>query len=179
MSARLRRDIAQLVENPPADVIFAESGITSLESVTVVLNGPEGTPFSGGAWKVTLKLEGYPTAAPKAYFNTKIFHPNVDPQTGEVCVDTLKRDWSPDVDLSHILLTIRCLLIEPNPDSSLNEDAGRLIQEDYSAFEKTARLMTRVHALTGRHEEPPVDAMNESAKVDKPRSNRKIGLKRL
>jgi hypothetical protein len=40
------------------------------------------------------------------------------------------------------------LLIQPNPESSLNEEAGKLLLEDYSAFERTARVMTKVHALT-------------------------------
>ena len=38
---------------------------------------------------------------------------------------------------------IRCLLIYPNAESALNEDAGKLILEDYADFEKRARLMTK------------------------------------
>ena len=30
--------------------------------------------------------------------------------------------------LRDVLLVVRCLLIEPNPDSALNEEAGRLLQ---------------------------------------------------
>lgn len=48
-----------------------------------------------------------------------------------------------------VLQTIRCLLIQPNPESSLNEEAGKLLLEDYAAFERTARIMTKVHALKG------------------------------
>jgi len=33
---------------------------------------------------------------PKGYFLTKIFHPNVG-QQGEICVNTLKKDWKPDL----------------------------------------------------------------------------------
>jgi ubiquitin-conjugating enzyme E2 S len=42
--------------------------------------------------------------------------------------------------------TISCLLIHPNPDSALNSAAGALLQEDYEAFAKQARLMTSIHA---------------------------------
>jgi ubiquitin-conjugating enzyme E2 S len=42
--------------------------------------------------------------------------------------------------------TISCLLIHPNPDSALNSAAGALLQEDYDAFAKHARLMTSIHA---------------------------------
>ena len=60
------------------------------------------------------------------FFLTKIFHPNVGP-TGEICVNTLKKDWKPDLGIKHILVTIKCLLIYPNPESALNEEAGKLL----------------------------------------------------
>ena len=37
------------------------------------------------------------------FFLTKIFHPNVA-KSGEICVNTLKKDWKPDLGLQHILL---------------------------------------------------------------------------
>lgn len=40
----------------------------------------------------------------------------------------------------------RCLLIEPFPESALNEEAGRLLMEDYEAYATHARLMTSIHA---------------------------------
>ena len=60
------------------------------------------------------------------FFLTKIFHPNVGPN-GEICVNTLKKDWKPDLGIKHILITIKCLLIFPNPESALNEEAGKLL----------------------------------------------------
>jgi hypothetical protein len=79
------------------------------------------------------------------YFLTKIFHPNVS-KGGEICVNVLKRDWAPDMGLRHVLLVVRCLLIEPFPESALNEEAGKLLLEDYADFAKHARLMTSIHA---------------------------------
>ena len=37
------------------------------------------------------------------FFITKIFHPNVA-KNGEICVNTLKKDWKPDLGIKHILL---------------------------------------------------------------------------
>jgi len=42
---------------------------------------------------------------------------------------------------------VRCLLIEPNPESALNEEAGRLFMEDYESYARRARLMTNIHAI--------------------------------
>lgn len=45
--------------------------------------------------------------------------------------------------------TIKCLLIHPNPESALNEEAGRLLLEDYAEYESRARLLTEIHAMGG------------------------------
>lgn len=63
---------------------------------------------------------------------TKIFHPNVAQPSGDICVNTLKKDWNPAKwNLGNILEVIKCLLIVPFPESSLNEEAGRQFMEDY------------------------------------------------
>lgn len=79
------------------------------------------------------------------WFATKIFHPNVS-SAGEICVNTLKKDWKSSYGISHILVTIKCLLIYPNPDSALDEEAGKLLQENYESYCERAKLITSVHA---------------------------------
>lgn len=61
-------------------------------------------------------------------------------------MNVLKRDWKPDLGLRHVLTVIRCLLIEPNAESALNEEAGKLLLEGFGEFAKKARLMTSIHA---------------------------------
>lgn len=61
-------------------------------------------------------------------------------------MNTLKRDWKPSNSLSHVLQIVRCLLIVPFPESSLNDDAGKLFMESYEDFSKKAKLMTKIHA---------------------------------
>lgn len=81
------------------------------------------------------------------YFMTKIFHPNVAVPSGEICVNTLKKDWNPSSwSLTHIFEVVKCLLIVPFPESSLNEEAGREFMESYDEFFNNARLYTSVHA---------------------------------
>jgi len=66
---------------------------------------------------------------------------------GDICVNTLKKDWEPTVTLAHIFKVIRCLLIIPFPESSLNDEAGKLFMESYDEFAKRARIMTKVHSI--------------------------------
>ncbi len=42
---------------------------------------------------------------------------------------------------------IRCLLIVPFPESSLNDEAGKQFMESYDDYAKRARLLTSVHAM--------------------------------
>lgn len=63
---------------------------------------------------------------------------------GDICVNTLKRDWNADVTIRHVLQVIRCLLIVPFPESSLNDEAGKLFMDSYEEFARRARIMTNV-----------------------------------
>ncbi|CAA2989015.1 ubiquitin-conjugating enzyme E2 22-like [Olea europaea subsp. europaea] len=80
------------------------------------------------------------------YFLTKIFHPNIA-TNGEICVNALKKDWNPSLGLRHVLIVIRCLLIEPFPESALNEQAGKMLLENYEEYARHAKLYTGIHAL--------------------------------
>jgi hypothetical protein len=118
---------------------------------------------------VKLALSGeFPSVPPKAYFLTKIFHPNVS-KTGEICVNTLKKDWKADMGLAHIFTVIKCLLIHPNPASALNEDAGKLLLENFEDFESHARMMTEIHARPA----PAAGAAEEEA--DEPEEGEEEG----
>jgi ubiquitin-conjugating enzyme E2 S len=66
----------------------------------------------------------YPEVPPRGFFLTKIYHPNVA-DNGDICVNTLKKDWTTEVTIKHIFQVIRCLLIVPFPESSLNCEAGK------------------------------------------------------
>eukprot|EP01079_Euglenida_sp_SAG-EU17-18_P008685 gene8685-1556_t len=144
-----------------------------IEGINVVMNdqdistidaeiyGPKDTPFEGGVFQVRLNLgSDYPDGPPKGWFLTKIFHPNVS-NKGEICVNTLKRDWQKDLGIKHVLTVIRCLLIEPNPDSALNEEAGMLLLEEYSTYFTRAQMYTKIHACTGKEKENSAENPNQ------------------
>lgn len=44
------------------------------------------------------------------------------------------------------LQTVKCLLIVPNPESALNEEAGKLLLEKYDDYSKRAQWWTDIHA---------------------------------
>lgn len=110
------------------------------------LEGPQGTPYESKFFRLKLVLGvDFPSSPPRGFFLTKIYHPNVDMSTGAICVNTLKKDWTAETTFSHVLSVIRCLLIVPFPESSLNDEAGKLFMESYDEYSKRAHLMADVH----------------------------------
>ncbi|KAB5590884.1 Ubiquitin-conjugating enzyme E2 S [Ceratobasidium theobromae] len=146
---KLVKEITQLRNEPPEGIRIVQVRITHLLQFSKVAqsgHGAEGTPYAGGYFYVRFNFtDEFPAAPPRAAMVTKIFHPNVSRQ-GEICVNTLKKDWKPTYGLGHILVTIKCLLIYPNPESALDEESGKLLLEDWDEFCGRARMWTSVHA---------------------------------
>ncbi len=46
--------------------------------------------------------------------------------------------------------TVKCLLIYPNAESALNEEAGKLLLEQYQDYFSRAKMMTEIHARPSR-----------------------------
>lgn len=107
-----------------------------------VLKGPPGTPFEGGEYKMLLRVPSdYPMLPPSAKFITKVFHPNVHFNTGDVCLDILKSRWSPAWTLSSVCRAVLNLLAEPESDSPFNCDAGNLVRDgDMEAYNSVVRM---------------------------------------
>jgi len=105
---RLAADQASLHNAPlPPHYLFGSSSSMpdDLTQLTILLAGPQSTPYAQGLWKLHLKIpEDYPKNPPKAAFKTRIWHPNVDDVSGSVCVDTLKRDWDTKLTLRDVLI---------------------------------------------------------------------------
>ena len=56
-----------------------------------VLEGPPNTPYEYGFFQFTIEYSNnYPFSAPKFYFQTKIYHPNIDIDLGLVSIDILQ-----------------------------------------------------------------------------------------
>lgn len=143
---QLARELKNLDEIPPEGI---KVGVNDDDFSTIYadIEGPAGTPYENGVFRMKLILNrDFPHSPPKGYFLTKIFHPNIA-TNGEICVNTLKRDWNPSLGLRHVLIVVRCLLIEPFPESALNEQAGKMLLENYEEYARHARLYTGIHAL--------------------------------
>lgn len=143
---QLAKELKNLDETPPEGIKVGVND-DNFSVIFADIEGPAGTPYENGVFRMKLILShDFPHSPPKGYFLTKIFHPNIA-TNGEICVNALKRDWNPTLGLRHVLIVIRCLLIEPFPESALNEQAGKMLLENYDEYARHARLYTGIHAL--------------------------------
>jgi len=119
----------------------------NLRYFDVVIVGPEGTPYDGGIFKLELFLPAaYPHDPPKVRFLTKLYHPNVD-KLGRICLNVLKKEWSPALQIQKVLLTIQALLCVPNPDDPLDNNVAAHWKTDENGAKEEARRWTRLYAI--------------------------------
>lgn len=73
-------------------------------------------------------------------------HP-IPHQTGEICLDILKKEWSPAWSLQAACRAVMALLAAPDADSPLNCDAGNMVRAgDMQAFASVARMYSVEYA---------------------------------
>merc|ERR1711964_575459 len=125
------------------------------------LRGPAGSPYEGGEFKLEIRMSGkYPMEPPKVKFKTPIFHPNIN-DSGEICLDVLKSQWSPALSLQKVILSISALLCEPNFSDPLNGHAASLYKSSKKEFEARCRDWVAKHAAA-----PGADARGKKRKAE-------------
>ncbi len=84
------------------------------------------TPYEGGIFHVDIHIPpDYPFKPPKMKFDTKIWHPNISSQTGAICLDILKNEWTPALTIRTALISLQALLCAPEPDDPQDAEVAR------------------------------------------------------
>eukprot|EP01083_Nonionella_stella_P002589 7419_1 len=141
-----------------------------LNVIYTEIRGPEDTPYSGGYFVIRFEFTSdYPVSSPSVAFATKIWHPNVDHNSGSVCLNSLNQNWQPTVNIRHILDThMPWLLKNGNPDDPLNTDAGQQMKNKDPKYESIVKQWVRKFAYKSQ-----LHAVGSVWYKDQPKKKRK------
>ena len=143
---RIQKELAELQKEPPQNCTAGPNDAKDLFNWQATIIGPEGSPYHNGIFflKINFPVD-YPFRAPKVQFVTRIFHPNIN-QSGQICLDILKDQWSPALTISKVLLSISSLLCDPNPDDPYVPEIAQLYKSNRKMYDQTAKEWTRKYA---------------------------------
>ena len=143
------RSIATGGAHPKYDVYVSE---TDMSFWKIVMDGPDGSPYSEGAFLLYLHAdEGYPTFPPKGRFITKIKHPNVNAH-GRICHSIFDRDWTSDISMTTLLDSVYGLLLQPEHSDPVNTTTTLGFHHDQVEFADEVREHVQRYAFKTRDE---------------------------
>ncbi|CDP03339.1 unnamed protein product [Coffea canephora] len=159
LNLRMQKELKLLLTDPPPGASFpslSSSSAPSLTSIDAQIEGPEGTVYAKGVFRLKIQIpDRYPFQPPMVTFATPIYHPNID-NGGRICLDILnlppKGAWQPSLNISTVLTSIGLLLSEPNPDDGLMHEASQEYKYNRQAFDQKARSLTEKYARIGESE---------------------------
>jgi len=143
---RIQNELSEFRRDPPANCSAGPEG-DDLFRWEACIFGPDDTPYAGGVFNLSIQFPvDYPFCPPHVQFTTKIYHPNIN-SSGLICLDILKKQWSPALTISKVLLSITSLLSDPNPDDPFVTDIANLYKADRATYEDNARTWTMHYAI--------------------------------
>jgi len=144
---RATKDVSEMEEIPGVVVDFPDQNNLMTFNVTVT---PSDGLYKQASFKFTVNIPpSYPYDPPKVECNTLVYHPNIDWE-GHVCLNILRADWMPVLNLGSVLFGLMTLFLEPNPDDPLNKEAAQLMIERPSEFQRNVDQSLRGTYLLGR-----------------------------
>jgi ubiquitin-conjugating enzyme E2 M len=139
---RVQKDLTEL--DLPATMKTDFPDPADLLNFTLTITPDEGM-YQGGAFNFSFVINtNYPHEPPKVKCLQTIYHPNVDLE-GNVCLNILREDWKPVLNLNSVMVGLQYLFLEPNADDPLNKEAAEELRKNREQF-----LQNVKQSMTGR-----------------------------
>ncbi|BFZ54495.1 NEDD8-conjugating protein ubc12 [Savitreella phatthalungensis] len=133
---RVQKDLTELSLPSTMETRFANPD--DLLNFQLLITPDEGL-YKGGRFTFDFAINGeYPHEPPKVKAAEKIYHPNID-LDGNVCLNILREDWKPVLNLNAVVVGLQFLFIEPNPADPLNKDAAKELVSNRELFRRNVR----------------------------------------
>ena len=135
---RIMKEIEELYRDPPDNVTAGPIDEKNIYHWIATIEGPDDTDYKNGVFILDIQIpKEYPFKPPICKFKTKIYHPNIDKDNGNICLNILKPDkWNPSLSISNVLLSIMVLLTKPKFDDPLNREASNLFYKSEKEYKE-------------------------------------------
>jgi len=146
MQGRINKELQDLSNNPPENCAVSLVG-DNISQWRINIVGPQSTPYEGGNFELMIAIpDNYPFKPPEARFTTRIYHPNIKSDTGEICAELYQADWAPTRNVRHVIEAIMSTLINPNPEHAVENEISQLMLSNYDQFADNARQWVQQYA---------------------------------
>eukprot|EP00586_Coscinodiscus_wailesii_P006577 CAMPEP_0172492250 /NCGR_PEP_ID=MMETSP1066-20121228/23336_1 /TAXON_ID=671091 /ORGANISM="Coscinodiscus wailesii, Strain CCMP2513" /LENGTH=211 /DNA_ID=CAMNT_0013261759 /DNA_START=54 /DNA_END=689 /DNA_ORIENTATION=+ len=143
---RIQKDIADLDAGSLVTVDFPNPNNLTNFNVSIT---PDSGYWQGATYQFSFVVPpNYPHNPPKVHCQTKIYHPNINLQ-GNVCLNILRDDWKPVLDVNAVIEGLQCLFYDPNPNDPLNQDAAEMLRQDKFKFAQLVQRTLKGGILQG------------------------------
>lgn len=142
--SRVQKELKQLQSLQPHGIQVTLPS-DSLQLWEALVPGPEDSLYRGGRFKVQVYLpENYPLEPPTVRFLPPIYHVNVSPSTGHVCLGFLTgENWLPTRCVRDVLSGVFALLIKPEPENAADQTLLNMFNNNKMLYEDKARKSAR------------------------------------
>jgi len=133
---RVQKDLSEMDPIPGTRLDFPDPNNVMLFQLYII---PTDGLYRGAEFKFTITIPStYPYDPPKAQCDTMIYHPNIDWE-GHVCLNILRADWMPVLNLGAVIFGLVTLFLQPNPDDPLNKEVAQLMIDNRTTFERNVK----------------------------------------
>lgn len=143
---RVQKDLSELALGTTMKTEFPDPD-NILEFILTIT--PDEGQYTGGKFTFTFNMsQNYPHEPPKVRCQQKIYHPNIDLE-GKVCLNILREDWKPVLNLNAVIVGLQFLFLEPNAADPLNKEAADDLRVSRDNFRRNVKTTMNGGTIRG------------------------------
>lgn len=148
LSQRLKNEISKIVSDKDINSpMFVLQMTNSMYVYKGQIHGPKDSLYSGYSFDVELSLPlNYPFSPPNVKFITPIKHININ-ANGDICLNILKNGWDPKNTMASVMISIHCLLAQPNFEDAFNDDLLEIYKNSKVNYSNTIIQFCKDNAI--------------------------------
>lgn len=144
---RINAEYSQLINisDEYKNMFMISSNGDNMYQWKATIYGPSESPYQNYIFNLDINIPPeYPSKAPNVKFTSPIIHINVN-ESGDVCLDILKNQWSATLRITTVLISVISLLNEPNPEDPFNNELASIYKNDIQEYNKIVRKYCEKH----------------------------------